>query len=186
MSPKSLILKARLKPLAKKPPNGPIIELNSESDKECKTNGYIVTVNGILYCNGEVIPIRYLLVSRSLLPVAAYWSKLVRSADGIQSVGTGVTAHNPLLSSRGRHCIQSDRQSIYTDTRCEKTEEENGLKLNDFIQTGDQLLRSFRGWLWGFLRQWNLPKSSLVTALWEVSFRRRSHIDMPLCRYRQS
>lgn len=35
----TLILNALLKPLAKKPPNGPITELNSDNDKECNING---------------------------------------------------------------------------------------------------------------------------------------------------
>lgn len=38
----TLILNARLKPEAKNPPNGPITELNTLSDKECSKNGYIV------------------------------------------------------------------------------------------------------------------------------------------------
>lgn len=46
MSPKSLILNARLKPDAKKPPNGPMTELNSDSDNECHTNGYVSIVVG--------------------------------------------------------------------------------------------------------------------------------------------
>lgn len=45
-SPKSLILNARLKPLAKNPPNGPIIELNNDNANECNTNGYIDMVCG--------------------------------------------------------------------------------------------------------------------------------------------
>lgn len=45
-SPKSLILNARLKPLAKNPPNGPIIELNNDNANECHTNGYIDMVCG--------------------------------------------------------------------------------------------------------------------------------------------
>jgi hypothetical protein len=40
----TLILKALLKPEAKKPPNGPITELKMLSDKECNINGYIVNV----------------------------------------------------------------------------------------------------------------------------------------------
>lgn len=35
----TLILNARLNPEAKKPPNGPIIELNKLKDIECKTKG---------------------------------------------------------------------------------------------------------------------------------------------------
>lgn len=33
-------MNARLNPEAKKPPNGPIIELNRLKEIECKTNGY--------------------------------------------------------------------------------------------------------------------------------------------------
>lgn len=40
----TLILKARLNPDAKKPPNGPITELKMLIDNECKRNGYIVIV----------------------------------------------------------------------------------------------------------------------------------------------
>ena len=35
----TLILNARLKPLAKNPPKGPITELNKDIENECKTNG---------------------------------------------------------------------------------------------------------------------------------------------------
>lgn len=35
----TLILNARLKPDAKKPPKGPIIELNKLNEIECHTNG---------------------------------------------------------------------------------------------------------------------------------------------------
>lgn len=42
-SPKSLILKARLKPDAKKPPNGAMTEANTENTMECITMGAIVT-----------------------------------------------------------------------------------------------------------------------------------------------
>lgn len=48
ISPKSLILNARLKPEAKKPPNGAISELNVDSANECNTNGYTVIVCGSL------------------------------------------------------------------------------------------------------------------------------------------
>uniref|UniRef100_A0A2M4ANW0 Uncharacterized protein n=1 Tax=Anopheles triannulatus TaxID=58253 RepID=A0A2M4ANW0_9DIPT len=44
ISPKSLILNARLKPDAKNPPNGPITELKMLIDSECRRNGYIVIV----------------------------------------------------------------------------------------------------------------------------------------------
>lgn len=37
----TLILKALLNPEAKKPPKGPMMELNKLKDKECHTNGYI-------------------------------------------------------------------------------------------------------------------------------------------------
>lgn len=40
----TFILKARLNPDAKKPPNGPITELKMLIDNECKRNGYIVKV----------------------------------------------------------------------------------------------------------------------------------------------
>lgn len=46
----TLILNALLKPLAKKPPNGPITELNTDNDKECNINGYIVMVDFHLNC----------------------------------------------------------------------------------------------------------------------------------------
>ena len=35
----TLILNARLNPLAKKPPNGPIIDENSDMAMECRING---------------------------------------------------------------------------------------------------------------------------------------------------
>lgn len=41
---RTLILKARLNPLAKNPPKGPITELNTDIDKECSRNGIIITV----------------------------------------------------------------------------------------------------------------------------------------------
>ena len=44
--PKSFILNARLKPLAKKPPNGPMIELNNDKARECRIKGYMTTVGG--------------------------------------------------------------------------------------------------------------------------------------------
>ncbi len=40
----TLILKARLKPLAKNPPNGPMIEANRDMEMVCSMNGYIRTV----------------------------------------------------------------------------------------------------------------------------------------------
>lgn len=40
----TLILKARLKPDAKKPPNGPMTLLKILKDKEWSANGYIITV----------------------------------------------------------------------------------------------------------------------------------------------
>lgn len=46
----TLILKARLKPDAKKPPNGPITELKTLIDSECNRNGYMVSVLLILNC----------------------------------------------------------------------------------------------------------------------------------------
>lgn len=45
----TLILNARLNPDAKKPPNGPITELNTLNDNECKMNGY--TMNDLLMPN---------------------------------------------------------------------------------------------------------------------------------------
>lgn len=44
----TFILNARLKPEAKKPPNGPMTELNMLSDKECRRNGYIVKTVSVL------------------------------------------------------------------------------------------------------------------------------------------
>jgi hypothetical protein len=44
MSPKSLILKARLKPLPKNPPNGPITEAKIDMKKACNRNGYKLNV----------------------------------------------------------------------------------------------------------------------------------------------
>jgi hypothetical protein len=41
---KTLILKARLNPLAKNPPNGPMTELKTDIDREWKRNGIIITV----------------------------------------------------------------------------------------------------------------------------------------------
>lgn len=41
----TLILNALLKPLAKKPPNGPITELNTDIDNEWSKNGYKDTVD---------------------------------------------------------------------------------------------------------------------------------------------
>jgi len=43
-------LNARLNPLAKNPPNGPITELNIDNDNECKINGYTVKVDFPLIC----------------------------------------------------------------------------------------------------------------------------------------
>lgn len=40
----TFILKARLNPLAKNPPKGPITELNRDIEKECKTKGGIKIV----------------------------------------------------------------------------------------------------------------------------------------------
>jgi hypothetical protein len=40
----TLILKARLNPLAKNPPNGPMTELKTDIDREWKRNGIIITV----------------------------------------------------------------------------------------------------------------------------------------------
>lgn len=40
----TLILKARLNPLAKKPPKGPMTELKTDIDREWKRNGIIITV----------------------------------------------------------------------------------------------------------------------------------------------
>jgi hypothetical protein len=40
----TLILNARLKPLAKNPPNGPITELKTDIERECSRNGYIINV----------------------------------------------------------------------------------------------------------------------------------------------
>lgn len=40
-----MILKARLNPLAKNPPNGPISEANVDSAMLCIWNGYIFTVS---------------------------------------------------------------------------------------------------------------------------------------------
>jgi len=46
-----LILNARLKPLAKNPPNGPITELKTDIDSECSRNGYSVNVFFNPNCN---------------------------------------------------------------------------------------------------------------------------------------
>lgn len=46
----TLILNARLNPLAKNPPNGPITELNIDNDNECRINGYTVKVDFPLIC----------------------------------------------------------------------------------------------------------------------------------------
>lgn len=40
----TLILNARLNPLAKKPPKGPITELNTDMENEWNTKGYMVMV----------------------------------------------------------------------------------------------------------------------------------------------
>jgi len=50
-SPKSFILNALLKPLAKNPPNGPMMELNRDSESECRTKGYVLIVCGRLNCD---------------------------------------------------------------------------------------------------------------------------------------
>ena len=70
MSPKSLILKALLNPLAKNPPNGPIMELKSESDSECNTNGHIVTVVGMLNCPSNQMELinRFTCMNRCEIP----------------------------------------------------------------------------------------------------------------------
>lgn len=47
----TLILKARLKPLAKKPPNGPMTLLNRDSATEWNTNGYIRKDSDPVVCN---------------------------------------------------------------------------------------------------------------------------------------
>ena len=39
MSPKSLILKARLKPEAKNPPKGPMMEANRDMNRACRKKG---------------------------------------------------------------------------------------------------------------------------------------------------
>lgn len=44
-------MNARLNPLAKKPPNGPITELNTDIDRECSIKGYRVTLGLRLTCN---------------------------------------------------------------------------------------------------------------------------------------
>lgn len=43
-------MNARLNPLAKNPPNGPITELNTDIDNECRRNGYNVKVDFPLNC----------------------------------------------------------------------------------------------------------------------------------------
>ena len=44
----TLILKALLNPLAKKPPNGPMTEAKIDINNECNKNGYRVIVSFIL------------------------------------------------------------------------------------------------------------------------------------------
>lgn len=53
----TFILNARLKPEAKKPPNGPIIELNKLNATECHTNGYILSDLPMPNCNLSVIKV---------------------------------------------------------------------------------------------------------------------------------
>lgn len=52
----TLILNARLKPLAKNPPNGPITELKTDIESECSRNGYSFNVLFSPNCN-KVTPL---------------------------------------------------------------------------------------------------------------------------------
>ena len=51
----TLILKARLNPLAKKPPKGPMTELNTDIDRECRRKGMIVRVFFPVSCKDRII-----------------------------------------------------------------------------------------------------------------------------------